>query len=112
MVDSPEITKGKNQPFGKEASERNRELLESGNVSIEFDVGERVDKYGRLSEYIYINEVSIQEILLEEGLVRLAFVFPPNPRHLDEYEKVQEKAKQKGIGIWSIENYATVDRGF
>ena len=67
LVDSPEIKKGKNQPFGKEASERNRELLESGNVSIEFDVGERMDKYSRLLSYLYVDGISIQETLLKRA---------------------------------------------
>ena len=106
LVDSPEITNGKNQPFGKEAAERNKELLESGNVTIEFDVGERVDKYSRLLGYIYVDGVSVQETLIREGLVRVAYVYPPNTRHLDAYERAQDYAKKKEIGIWSIENYA------
>src|SRR5690606_7995797 len=61
--------------------------------------------------YVYVDGVSVQEKLLEEGLARVAYVYPPNTRHLDPYEKAQEKAKKKELGIWSIENYAT-DRGF
>ncbi|QTD42634.1 excalibur calcium-binding domain-containing protein [Sporosarcina sp. Te-1] len=40
-----------------------------------------------------------------------AYVYPPNTRHLDDYEKSQEKAKEAGNGIWTLEDYAT-DRGF
>ena len=114
LIDTPETVdprlKGP-QPFGKEASERNQQLLESGNITIEFDIGEKVDRYGRLLAYVYVDGISIQETLVSEGLARVAYVYPPNTRHLDTYDKAQEKARKAGDGIWSIENYAT-DKGF
>ena len=70
LIDTPETNHpqlGK-QPFGQKAKERNRELMNSGKLEIEFDIGERVDKYDRLLAYIYIDGVSVQEKLLEEGL--------------------------------------------
>ncbi|HSO58843.1 MAG TPA: thermonuclease family protein, partial [Paenisporosarcina sp.] len=53
LIDTPEVrhqTLG-NQPFGDEASLRNQQLLEDVSVSLEFDVGERYDDYGRLLAY-------------------------------------------------------------
>ncbi len=113
LIDTPETNHPRlgKQPFGEEAKERNRELINSGKLEIEFDIGERIDKYGRLLAYIYVDGESVQETLLEEGLARVAYVYPPNTRHLDAYEKAQDKAKKAGVGIWSIEDYAT-DRGF
>nr|WP_255726761.1 thermonuclease family protein [Sporosarcina sp. ACRSM] len=113
LIDTPETNHPRlgKQPFGEEAKERNRELINSGKLEIEFDIGERIDKYGRLLAYIYVDGESVQETLLEEGLARVAYVYPPNTRHLDTYEKAQDKAKKAGAGIWSIEDYAT-DRGF
>ncbi|MFJ7936312.1 thermonuclease family protein [Sporosarcina sp. NPDC096371] len=113
LIDTPETNHpqlGK-QPFGQKAKERNTELMNSGKLEIEFDIGERVDKYGRLLAYIYIDGVSVQEKLLEEGLARVGYVYPPNTRHLDAFEKAQEKAKTAGIGIWTLEDYVT-ERGF
>ena len=60
---------------------------------------------------MYIDSVSVQEKLIEEGLARVGYVYPPNTRHLDPYENAQKRAKKAGIGIWSLEDYAT-DRGF
>ena len=113
LIDTPETNHpqlGK-QPFGQQAKERNTELMNSGKLEIEFDIGGETDKYGRLLAYIYIDGVSIQEKLLEEGLARVGYVYPPNTRHLDAYEKAQERAKEAGIGIWTLEDYVT-DRGF
>ncbi|WP_342505776.1 thermonuclease family protein [Sporosarcina sp. FSL K6-2383] len=113
LIDTPETNHAQlgKQPFGQQAKERNMELMNSGKLEIEFDIGERVDKYGRLLAYIYIDGVSIQEKLLEEGLARVGYVYPPNTRHLDAFEKAQEKAKKAGIGIWTLEDYVT-ERGF
>ncbi|MFS0574538.1 thermonuclease family protein [Sporosarcina sp. 179-K 3D1 HS] len=113
LIDTPETNHPRlgKQPFGEEAKARNDELIRSGKLEIEFDIGERVDKYGRLLAYIYVDGESVQEKLLEEGLARVAYVYPPNTRHLDPYEKAQATAKKMGLGIWSIEDYAT-ERGF
>jgi len=113
LVDTPETNHpqlGK-QPFGEKAKERNRELLNQGQVEIEFDIGERKDKYGRLLAYVYVDGESIQEKLVEEGLARVGYVYPPNTRHLDIFEKAQKRAQKSGIGIWTLEDYVT-DRGF
>jgi micrococcal nuclease len=113
LIDTPETNHAQlgKQPFGQQAKERNTQLLNSGKLEIEFDIGERVDKYGRLLAYIYIDGVSIQEKLLEEGLARVGYVYPPNTRHLDAFEKAQDKAEKAGIGIWTLEDYVT-ERGF
>lgn len=113
LIDTPETNHAQlgKQPFGQQAKDRNTELMNSGKLEIEFDIGERVDKYGRLLAYIYIDGVSIQEKLLEEGLARVGYVYPPNTRHLDAFEKAQDKARKAGIGIWTLEDYVT-ERGF
>ena len=113
LIDTPETNHPKlgKQPFGEESKRRNQELMNSGKLEIEFDVGQKYDKYGRLLAYIYIDGESVQEKLLAEGLARVAYVYPPNTRHLDMYEKIQDSAKKKGIGIWTLEDYVT-DRGF
>ncbi|MHA6260197.1 thermonuclease family protein [Sporosarcina sp. CAU 1771] len=113
LIDTPETNHpqlGK-QPFGEKAKERNRELMNSGKLEIEFDIGERIDKYGRLLAYVYIDGESVQEKLIEEGLARVGYVYPPNTKHLDAYEKAQQRAKKAGIGIWTLEDYVT-ERGF
>lgn len=106
LIDAPESVHPTKevQPFSIEASNRNKELLNSGNVTIEFDVGDRYDKYQRLLGYIYVDGVSINELLIREGLARVAYVYPPNTRYLEDYKNAEQEAKEKGVGIWSIEN--------
>ncbi|MDN3450254.1 thermonuclease family protein [Planococcus sp. APC 3906] len=113
LVDTPETNHPRlgEQPLGKEATAENKRIINSGDISIEFDVGERFDDYGRLLAYIYVDGESVQEQLLESGMARVAYVYPPNTRHLDAFEQVEQKAKDAGTGIWEYENYST-SRGF
>ncbi|ARD49611.1 thermonuclease [Sporosarcina sp. P37] len=113
LIDTPETNHPRlgKQPYGQQAKVRNQELLQKGKLEIEFDIGDKYDKYGRLLAYIYIDGKSVQEQLLKEGLARVAYVYPPNTRHLDAFEKAEQQAKKSGIGIWTLEDYTT-DRGF
>lgn len=113
LIDTPETRHPKlgKQPLGQEAKERTAELLESGDITIEFDIGQRLDKYSRILVYVYVDGKSVQETLLEEGFARVAYVYPPNTRYLDEFEAKEQIAKGKEKGIWSMDGYVT-ERGF
>ncbi len=68
LVDTPETKKPNScvQPYGEDASKRNKELVNSGKLQLEFDKGDRRDKYGRLLAYVYVDGKSVQETLLKE----------------------------------------------
>ncbi|MDR7071880.1 thermonuclease family protein [Fictibacillus barbaricus] len=111
LVDTPESVHPNKpvQPFSKEASHYTKDLLsKSSDVELELGIGER-DKYGRLLAYVYADGKSVQEALLEKGLARVAYVFEPNTKYIDDYREIQSKAQKQAIGIWSLENYASED---
>lgn len=113
LIDTPETVHPDKpvQPFGQEASRLTKELLPEGTkVTLERDVSER-DKYGRLLAYVWKDDEMINQVLLREGLARVAYVFEPDTRYVDEFRAIEKTARQEERGIWSIENYAT-DRGF
>ncbi|CAH0120425.1 SPbeta prophage-derived endonuclease YokF [Paenibacillus sp. CECT 9249] len=112
LVDTPETVHPNKpvEPFGSEASQFAKETLEGQNVKLELDVSER-DKYGRLLAYLWIGDRMFNEMLLEEGLARVAYVYPPNVKYVDRFREIQKEAQLAELGIWSIENYAT-DKGF
>ncbi len=113
LVDTPETvhpTKSV-QPFGPEASQFAKELMPANSeVEVELGISER-DKYGRLLAYFYVDGKMVNKLLLEKGLARVAYVYAPNTKYVDEFEAIQKKAQTKEVGIWSIENYVT-SRGF
>lgn len=114
LIDTPEMYHKQlgEQPYGREAQSKNREILNHAkNVSLEFDVGDKEDKYGRLLAYVYADGKSVQEQLVAEGLARVGYIYQPNTKYVNEFKDIQEQAKKKKIGIWRYDGYVT-DRGF
>ncbi|RIP33996.1 DNA-binding protein [Staphylococcus gallinarum] len=107
LIDTPETKHPRvgKQPFGQEASDRTSELLNnSQNIEVEFDVGQKEDKYNRKLAYIYVDGEMLNNILVREGLAKISYVYPPNTRYLNTLEASQEQAKSEKIGIWSIDS--------
>lgn len=107
LIDTPESVHPNKpvQPFGEEASEFAKEVLQEGDVvTLEKGNPER-DKYDRLLGYIWIDDVNFNQLMLEEGYARIAYVYEPNTKYLDEFEKAEKKAKSEGKNIWSIPGY-------
>lgn len=113
LIDTPEMHderfEGGSQPFAIDAKDRLEELLKDRKIDVEIGIQER-DKYGRLLGYVFVNNINIQEILLKEGLARVAYVYN-DKRYLDNYLELQSEAKKSKIGIWSLEDYAS-EKGF
>lgn len=105
LIDTPETKHPRlgKQPFGQEASDRTAELLQNADqIEVEFDVGQKQDKYQRYLAYIYVDGEMLNDILVREGLAKVAYVYPPNTRYLTELEQSQEAAKAEKLGIWSL----------
>lgn len=111
LVDTPE-TKDPNepvQPFGPEASQFAKETLPAGKeVKLEYDGPER-DKYDRLLAYLWVGDKIFNQMLIEEGLARVAYIYDPPYTHYDVFVEAEEKAKAAKKGIWSIDGYVTAD---
>ena len=112
LIDTPETSHPKLgvQPFGPEAKAFTKELVEQADkLELEFDIGPNRDKYSRLLAYVYVDGKMVQEALLEQGLARVAYIYPPNVRYVDKFNDLQRISREKALGIWSVENYAQED---
>ena len=72
-INAPEVAhdEAPGEPFGDEARRRNKELVLTRKVRLEFGP-RREDPYGRLLAYVYLEDGRlVNEILLEEGLAWL-----------------------------------------
>ncbi|MFD2308746.1 thermonuclease family protein [Enterococcus termitis] len=112
LIDTPETVKrGLDvQPFGKEASNRTKELLEQANIiELMIDKGNPTDMTDskRLLSYVFVDGELLQDILVKEGLARVAVYDSNNVRFLSTLEKSAEIAKNNKVGIWSIDGYVT-----
>lgn len=115
LVDTPEsVKKGVDpQPYSIEASNFAKETLASGDtVYIEYDEGDKTDKYDRHLGYLwfYSNDDSkwlmFNEELIAEGYARVGYVYSQR-RHLEDFNKAQDYAKSNNLNIWSVPGYVT-----
>lgn len=115
LIDTPETKKPDTpiQPFGLDASNRTKELLQQAqSIVLKEDPNNLTDKYGRSLAYVYVDGELLQKILVREGLARVAYVQSSSDQGiLDSLLTEEQQAKDKRIGIWSIDGYVT-EKGF
>lgn len=107
LIDTPESVHPEKepQPYGKEASEFAKNVLQEGKeVELEKGNPER-DNYDRLLAYIWVDGENFNQLMIEEGFARVGYVYEPNTKYLDDFEKAQEQAEEEGENIWSIDGY-------
>jgi len=96
-IDTPE----KDELFFREATEANREMLRGKKISLEYDI-EKQDRYGRALAYVWVDSVLVNAELIKKGLASVYF-FSPNLKYRDRFLSVQKQARERKMGIWSIQ---------
>ena len=87
------------EPFGKEAAEANRKLVDGKTVRLEFDV-QQVDRYNRLLAYVFLKDGTfVNAWLVEHGFAQVMTV-PPNVKHQELFLKLQRGAREARKGLW------------
>lgn len=107
-MDTPELHHPKKpvQCFGREAMEKNRQLVDGEQVRLEKDVSE-TDKYGRLLRYVYLEDTTAtsEAIFVNDYLVREGFAFaatfPPDVKYADLFRQSQNEARNQNKGLWN-----------
>lgn len=100
-IDTPETVKPNSavECFGKEASNKNKELVEGKTVRLEKDVSE-TDRFGRLLRYVYVDDIFVNDFLVREGYANSAS-FPPDIKNQDRFRDAEVEAKSNNRGLWS-----------
>ena len=108
-IDTPETkhpTKGV-QCYGKEASNKNKELVEGKMIRMEKDVSE-TDRYGRLLRYVWLvddNATASAELFINDFLVREGYAhastFPPDVAYSNQFVEAQQEARDNNRGLWN-----------
>lgn len=99
-IDTPETVDPNRQVgcYGKEASERNKELVEGKQVRLEKDVSE-TDKYGRLLRYVWMGDILINELLVRDGYAKSS-TYPPDVKYQEKFLAAERKAREEEKGLW------------
>lgn len=103
-INTPETVDSRRtiQCFGKEASAKNKELVEGKKVRLEKDVSEK-DKFGRLLRYIYIDRLFINDYLVRQGYA-YASTYPPDVKYQQQFLEAQKEARKNNRGLWATCN--------
>jgi len=94
-IDTPE----RGECYYREATTKNKELVEGKTISLEKDITD-TDRYGRLLRYVYVDGTSVNGELVRLGYAR-AKRYPPDIKHQDELERFEKEAKSAGLGLWT-----------
>lgn len=101
-IDTPEIAYDSQptQPFGIEATNRNKELVEGKTVYLQKGT-RNVDEYGRLLRYVYTDDGTfVNAELVAEGLAK-AYIFDTNDWYSQTLVQLDQYARMKKVGLWA-----------
>ncbi len=87
------------EPYGMEAAEANRKLVDGKTVRLEFDVEQR-DRYGRMLAYVYLEDGTFVNAWLVENGYAMVMTIPPNVRNQDVFLRLQREAREAKRGLW------------
>src|SRR5690606_6757391 len=97
MVDTPEITNGKDECFGGEARTFNAEYVLGQEVTLTYDV-ECNDVYGRLLAYVEVPDGEINSLLVARGYACVLNIPPNGEDRVDEFMTMQQSAQDQTAG--------------
>lgn len=106
-IDTPETVDPDKpvQPYGLEASAKNKELVEGKVVRLEKDVSE-TDRHGRLLRYVYVGDIFVNAELVRLGYAQVA-TYPPDVKYQAYFLSLQKEAMDAGRGLWGITTTTT-----
>ena len=99
-IDTPE-TKGKVEPYGKEASNYTcKKLKNAKEIKFVYDKNADKDKYDRYLVWIFIDNKLLQKELVSKGLAKVAYLYD-DYKYTSDLKKLEKEAKSTKIGTWS-----------
>jgi len=104
-IDTPEIghEPGEaDEPWGREATNVNADLVDGKDVLLEFDVSD-TDRYDRLLRYVWVELdgewVMVNGELVARGLADVR-AYEPDTRHDAWFRQLQDEAREAGLGMY------------
>lgn len=105
-VDTPESVHPTKeiQAYGVEASDFTKEKLKNAKtIELEFDNNsDKTDKYGRYLAWIWVDGELLQDLLVKEGLAKVAYLYA-DYKYTNILQESEKIAKEDKIGIWKDE---------
>ncbi|MFZ5856732.1 MAG: thermonuclease family protein [Chloroflexota bacterium] len=103
-IDTPESTI-QHEAYGKEASQKNTELVLGKIVTLFKDVSE-TDRYDRLLRYVFVDGLFVNYELVRQGFANAA-TYPPDVSCADLFREAEAYARDNSLGLWASLPLAT-----
>lgn len=104
-IDTPETvhpTKGE-EPYGKEASDFTCDSLKNAKkILLEYEEGNKIDKYDRILAWVWIDDVLLQDELIKLGYAEVAYLYD-DYKYTSLLKDHQAIAEANLLGIWNNE---------
>ncbi|KKQ99036.1 MAG: Thermonuclease [Microgenomates group bacterium GW2011_GWC1_39_12] len=95
-IDTPELS----EQYGTQAYEDNKNLVDGKKVRLEFTEG-KLDLYGRVLAYIWIDSLLVNERLVADGLAEVLWYNKmAKPKYYERLKSAEDAAKQNHWGMW------------
>lgn len=103
-IDTPEVVDPRKpvQCFGREASNKAKEILNNQTVYLESDPtqGER-DKYQRLLRYVWLDDnTNFNKLMISEGYAH-EYTYAVPYKYQGEFKQAEKEAEESNRGLWS-----------
>lgn len=103
-IDSPESVDPRKpvQCFGKEASDKAKQMLTGKKVSLEYDPtqGDK-DKYKRLLRYVFLEDgTNFNKFMIEEGFAH-EYTYSTPYKYQTQFRTAEKEARENGKGLWA-----------
>jgi len=103
-IDTPETVHPTKpvQCFGKEASQKAKDILLDQYVTLELDPSQgQTDKYGRTLGYLFLsNGENVNKMLIEEGYA-YEYTYSRPYKYQSEFKLAEQEAKENKKGLWA-----------
>jgi micrococcal nuclease len=100
LVNTPEITMGKNDCYGEEAKEYNRQLVLDQEVALTYDQ-QCQDRYGRWLAYVAVQGREVNTLLVQRGYACVLYIAPDGQDRRQEFETMEFEARSLKKGLWA-----------
>lgn len=103
-VDTPELTDRRDpaappQPFAREATAFTRAQLVGREVRLEYERGDRRDRYGRTLAYVFVDDAFFNRELVRAGYARAYTRYPF--RFREQFVADEAEARRARRGLWA-----------
>lgn len=101
-IDTPETVDPRKQVqcFGKEASNKTKELLLKHSVTLQTDPTQGMtDKFNRVLAYVYIDDLFVNKYLIENGYAHEYTYNIPYEKQV-EFKEAEKSAREGQKGLW------------